>query len=244
MSGTIFLPFPGSLLEPELRKIQQGEIASTPKTFRNATKAIIWFDDVPSWTGLSAGITYLSLKYMENTLDKYFDKQFLIQPLQAASAATVPRLELINEPGIIYERRPEFCNTNCWFKSSFTLQEAIVRPDMLLYNANLECLEVAPGIAVGLNDIAALLNLASRKPISLDWSQSPLYVQELKRLFDFVGLENLLSLSLHTSVEIVEPDPFDIGFNSNHYQHVSIVARGGINPHLRTENESEGKTVG
>jgi hypothetical protein len=53
-----------------------------------------------------------------------------------------------------------------WFTSQWTLQEACLRPDMLLWDSNWNILEVMPGVPVALEDVIALMNKVTAERLS------------------------------------------------------------------------------
>ncbi|KAF2255483.1 hypothetical protein BU26DRAFT_545097 [Trematosphaeria pertusa] len=147
--------FPGNYIWLDLFCIPQDrsersliEISRQADIFGNATVVIAWLNDIPRWDGLRRVIRWLSEFCLEN------------YTIVNASEKLPPDLD--DETTGLVEEDPIDCDhssiTTPWFTSLWTLQEACLRPDMMLYNRNFECLTVGRDTVVTLESLAALLN--------------------------------------------------------------------------------------
>ncbi|KAI0131404.1 hypothetical protein F4814DRAFT_167846 [Daldinia grandis] len=218
----------GYMLSTEMRKRQDWEIKSAPLIFRKALKAVAWLDDLPSWSSLPRAMEYLSLQYLSTSSASGVDKNLLLSSIRTAAADADKPLELLHHDPNRQAPANDIWEPNPWFTSMWSLQEAIMRPDVLLCNGNWEMLEIGNGIPVALNDIAAFLRVCSGTAAATQ--HQPLCVQELYQLFERVGLMNLLELTRETSVMYVEKLA---GFSPvSDRAYPQIVSSGGTgNPH-------------
>lgn len=163
-----------------------------PLIFLHATQAVIWFNDIPCWSVLPKAVAWLSLNYMSFAGGKQFDETSLAGMLQSAFEDDEAPIEFFDGLEAI-GRHAWFRNPKGWFESMWGLQEALVRPEILLCDINLVCLEVASGIPVAFNDIAALLDAITTKTM-------PQSVKELSQFFRELEYGRLLDLDSETGV--------------------------------------------
>lgn len=187
------LTIPQGDLSEDLFAIQQTEIARQALIFQNANQVIAWLHDVKTWTALSSAIQYLSLDFLVDTPSRKVEKDTLSKLIERAAMAAAAMPELIFEVEdkrmvISIQKKP-----NAWFTSLWTLQEACLRPDMMLCTADWQFLKDSKNVPVALNDIAALcfVNAKLQRPTA----SQPAGVQDLRRMVTSTGLENLLQLS-------------------------------------------------
>lgn len=92
----------------------------------------------------------------------------------------------------------EFCTrdgTNAWFTSLWTLQEACLRPDMLICNEQWEVLTVTAGVPLSLSDIVALVQSAAPISESKKRVQVPGGVERIWKMLHESGMRELVTLS-------------------------------------------------
>lgn len=181
---------------------KQWEINCVPQIFRKAFKAMVWLDDIPSWTALPLALDWLGLKYLSASTRSDVDPHQLSLSLSNAAIAAERPLELLEHDPTRQTMASDVWEPNGWFTSPCGLQEMIIRPDILLCNGNFEFLELSKGVPVALNDVAALLRVVS--PTIKIHSSAPLSVQELYQLFDRVGMMHLLEIFGVTSVKLFD----------------------------------------
>lgn len=137
------------------------EISRQANIFGNASVVIAWLNSITSWCGLRETIRWLSMFCLKNYTYLNTDQVFLPPDLDSQSAGLV--LEQSNPID------PDHTSTPAsWFTSLWTLQEACLRPDIILCNKDFEILTVGHNTLVTLEELAALLNYAIG-----DYGQSP-----------------------------------------------------------------------
>ena len=133
------------------------EIARQATIFRKAQYAIAWLNTTENWSGLKGAVEWMSLKYMLYTSLEYHAGQLDMDSevrftFDSASTATG-----LFQP---YEYRAEIHRSDMlplgWFTSLWTLQEACLRPDLLLCKQDWEILSVGPQMPVPLDGLIAL----------------------------------------------------------------------------------------
>jgi hypothetical protein len=204
------------------------EINYIPEIFRRASKAIAWFDDIPSWTHLPSALEYISLRYLSASERADLDTQKLACSLSDATTSADNPLELLRHDAHRRAPQKDIWEPNGMFTSPWSLQEMIIRPDLMLCSGDWQFLELAPGIPIALNDIAAFLRVVPEEP------GEPLSIQDLRQLFDRVGMMHLLHVSSDTSVEL--KDDIDGIAPADGRGYPCIVPRDGpSNPHRLLE---------
>jgi hypothetical protein len=125
------------------------EISRQADIFGNASAVMAWLNDINDWTGLRQTTEWLC--------------RFCISGY-GATEPDLPDVDVSQPTGLVirdcgeddaYSRIP-----GGWFTSLWTLQEACLRPDMLLCNKNFELLVIGDNTVVTLDALAALLNFA------------------------------------------------------------------------------------
>jgi hypothetical protein len=124
------------------------EISRQAKIFATAKAVVAWLWDLKEWRGLLNIIEWLALFCIENRgdVEETLPDPPAHQHTEIVLEEVVPQDELYTPIG--------------WFTSLWTLQEACLRPDMLLCNHDFEILTIEGDIPVTLDSLAALLNFA------------------------------------------------------------------------------------
>ncbi|KAL5042960.1 hypothetical protein BDW71DRAFT_188897 [Aspergillus fruticulosus] len=122
--------------------------------FRNAGTAVIWLFDVASWDASEAAITWLGLKYLiayEDNAAKYRQGSDIENALHAATAANLSACDLVTtgtgEDVAV-----------AWFTSLWTVQEILIRPDMILLDRHWRPLLAGGKLAVTLDNLRFFIN--------------------------------------------------------------------------------------
>ena len=145
------------------------EISRQAAIFGNARSVIAWLHDALCWDGLRTVTKWLSFVYLNTSANvsggKYnildlnpADEAFLDDAIELYiwdpvdfSQQTVPS----SEEGNLAEPVP-------WFSSLWTLQEACLRPDMILCNRNWDPLCAEKDVFIPLDSVIALSNYVDR----------------------------------------------------------------------------------
>lgn len=149
------------------------EISRQALIFGNAKWVIAWLNDVHSWNGLSSVVDWLSLFYLNTAVNlKTGDYQFPLLPDPFEDVPPSP-MELClwrqveNDNGQSNEDSDDSEDMDIappvpWFTSLWTLQEACLRPDMILFNKHWQPLTAGDQTLVPLDHLVSLDNYISR----------------------------------------------------------------------------------
>lgn len=146
------LCIPQNPTDERLAKISLLEIARQAIIFKRATTAVAWINDVETWAGTEAAISFIGLQWLKTstyTLDKLESIDSAL--LAAADKASRP-CELLAEAS--HPGEPRLFPG--WLSSLWTLQETIMRPDMYLLDRHWEPLKVGRGLPISLVGLVAL----------------------------------------------------------------------------------------
>jgi hypothetical protein len=132
------------------------EIARQAIIFQGAENAIAWLNRVDDWKGMQAMLHWASLYYM---LFASHDPTFKASTYFKAAFNQASCPTGLFDP---YQYQPSVTKEEMrplgWFTSLWTLQEACLRPDMLLCNSDWEVLHSTRGVPIALDDVVALTN--------------------------------------------------------------------------------------
>lgn len=194
-----------------LAKICQRELARQAAIFQGADTALAWLNDVSNWADLRSNLEYMALAYLRNSVSYEYsirrsetvERMTAIVAGEPDTASAASGLTVDSEDG-----KPSPAG---WFTSLWTLQEAIMRPDMILCNQNWEPLCVGADsmpisfnymLALGDADMslrgAHLYGLKSSKAARTtnSWNENrPSGVRALERFTTDMGLENFDDLT-------------------------------------------------
>lgn len=139
-----------------LAKICQQELARQATIFRHATTAVAWFQDIDGWDDATWNLEYEALGILAASTHPSFGggKLATITNHLSGLVAFAPQTSgfstldsVTGEPALA-----------AWFTSLWTLQESMMRPDMLLLDKYWEPLTVARETPVCLGDLMALMD--------------------------------------------------------------------------------------
>jgi len=130
----------------KLREIAESEISRQGKIFKNAKCAMAWLNYVSEWSGLEHAISWFAARFdqisatssQRQTPNHDADLQLLEQ------IANSSRCGLLCEEEDESARRENDTRPFAWFSSLWTLQEACLRPDMLLVDQHWNVFTVGP----------------------------------------------------------------------------------------------------
>lgn len=148
------------------------EIARQSTIFHGSSKCVAWVNDVASWTTTKLALEWMGLNFLKQAGFTNID-----QPLDS-----VERSGFILEQSNRLAAKPPI-NIG-WLTSLWTLQEAILCPDMELLDAEWLRLTDAWGYAVSIRTLMVFINQCQRDKTST-WPEGP---TELAQLNDFTNL--------------------------------------------------------
>jgi hypothetical protein len=144
------------------------EVEKQASIFSKASQAIIWMNDIESWTRTEA-LLHWSCLHIVQAMGLVLDrrrKDALQSHLSVLSEKACHPIELCAGESLMLQ------NSNPWFSSLWTLQEAFLRPDMWLANKYGELLEISKHHPISLIDLVSTLDfdfcrrVASRRQVT------------------------------------------------------------------------------
>ena len=132
------LCIPQDTPDNRLAGICQTELARQATIFRHAATSVAWLNDVSSWRDTEAAISWIGLDYLRASPPAPHpgSRDRGLEEITAALASSVPHscglVTYYLQGGGLEARVPG------WFSSLWTLQESMMRPDMLFLNARWE----------------------------------------------------------------------------------------------------------
>ncbi|KAJ1335363.1 HET domain-containing protein [Microdochium nivale] len=148
-----------------LAGICQQELARQAAIFQNASTAVVWLSDVGSWQDATWNIRWLCLTFLKDGSPGGYADQ-----MKVAAGEGLERLE---NPGATssgfrsrghgkeagYNPNREGNSLPKWASSLWTLQEVMMRPNMIILNKNLEPLTVGQNLAVTMDMLLAIVDV-------------------------------------------------------------------------------------
>ena len=150
------------------------EISRQAGIFRGAKSCIVWLNDVRGWTGVSAAVQWLSLKYLQDTsVSGLYQTEEILESASTAAASPVELIQTsqdVEHPETGTFPRSRTISTtkglarptemySSWFSSLWTLQEACMCPSLGLLSKYWEPLKSPDGALITLDALFALSNL-------------------------------------------------------------------------------------
>ncbi|KAL8366068.1 hypothetical protein RB595_004717 [Gaeumannomyces hyphopodioides] len=158
------------------------EIALQAAIFKGSQGCVAWLNDVESWEGVKSGLRWLGLKFLRNTTRPYESTagrcaRVADEKLEAAARAAFRPSELCQWGNHLSE-------PNHWFSSLWTLQEAILCPDLVLCAKDWTRLTDDWGTPISLKTLMVFLDEASQLcisdgPIDVRFTDAIRYMREL-----------------------------------------------------------------
>jgi hypothetical protein len=148
------LCIPQDLSNDRLAEICQLELARQAEIFRGARTAVVWLNDISNWGDVEVNITWLVLTYLKagarpgHYADRLAHLKYVMRRLKLTENSDFRSSGFISdEDGI----------STGWLSSMWTLQEVIMRPDMVLLTKNWESLLCGDRIAVTFAKLTSLI---------------------------------------------------------------------------------------
>lgn len=194
-----------------LAKICQRELARQAAIFQGADTALAWINDVSNWANLRSNLEYMALAYLRNSVSHEYSvkRSEAIERMKSIAAREPDTVSAAS--GLTVVSEDGNASPAGWFTSLWTLQEAIMRPDMILCNQNWEPLCVgADSMPVSFNYMlslgdadmsvrgAHLYGLKSSNGVgsATGWNEDrPSGVRALEKLTTDIGLDNFDDLT-------------------------------------------------
>lgn len=139
------------------------EISRQASIFRNSQKCIAWLNNCASFEGVDAALKWLAVYYLKATSTK-FDSDWIdsrLKDLEAGADSTVEFMEMPERyaslPTALLQRHRVLEEHVGWFSSLWTLQEAVLCPDLELCSMNWDRLVDANGIPISLTTLLIFL---------------------------------------------------------------------------------------
>jgi hypothetical protein len=187
-----FFCIPQERSKPEQSRIYNTEVDRQADIFAGAISGVVWLNDIKSWDGLRAAVSWLCYLYLQ-----------LSQPSVARSIPPERTRSILTEAqspsGFINRRDDEGApEIPRWFSSLWTLQESCLQPHMELLNREGKAMFIGTD-TLALDGLLALmkwvkLEIAVRYPALRGMPQSvPEGPAELFRMSDELRLKALLS---------------------------------------------------
>ena len=153
---------------PEFEAIKRQEISRQASIFSGAACAMAWLNDIADWRGLRQALEWLSIRYFKlfnsgpPMTDHIHNMGVTEEVLENLLDSTTSRVDmsigLCDGTTSLPQGLTTVNNMSSWFSSLWTLQEAFLRPDMLLCNSKFDVLTASEGFYVTLDMIKALIN--------------------------------------------------------------------------------------
>lgn len=123
------------------------EIGIQSSIFKRSKKCIAWLHDVDKWEGVKAALSFVGLSYLRHNNN---DDELRVsdESLQLACNAANSPVELV---------KSGLANFSTWFSSLWTLQEAVLCPDIQLCSKNMEIFDDTHGCPISLTTLCLLL---------------------------------------------------------------------------------------
>lgn len=132
------------------------EIARQSAIFRNSSTCVAWLNDIESWEGLQASLAWLSLRFSSGTTRSH-------SSLEADSSLSMFEQEvadLAELPTKLWE--PESIDPMGWFTSLWTLQEAVLCPNLQICTRDWTRLTDPWGVPIGLKPLMLFIAVSNR----------------------------------------------------------------------------------
>lgn len=143
---------------------QAVEISRQASIFRNSQKCIAWLNNCASFKGVDAALKWLAVYYFKATSTQ-FDPDWIdskVKDLESAADSPVEFMEMpekyANLPTALLERYRVLEEHVGWFSSLWTLQEAVLCPDLELCSMNWEKLVDANRVPISLTTLLIFLD--------------------------------------------------------------------------------------
>lgn len=142
-------------------RICKAELPRQLAIFRNSSTAAIWMNDVASWDNTAGAVAWLGLRFLKRS---YEDSSVIYQglceaydALETATRSESSRCDLMHRTEPV-EEVAQRTMAPAWFTSLWTLQEIIIRPDMIMLDKQWRPLTVGNDLVITFDSLITLLN--------------------------------------------------------------------------------------
>ncbi|KAK8128703.1 hypothetical protein PG984_009811 [Apiospora sp. TS-2023a] len=188
------LCIPQNRYDSKLAPIAQLELARQAEIFRNADTVVAWLTDLESWADAEANIAWLALTYLHDGPRDF--PEGMQDRLACATDGLRDAASRSSGFHWVQDSEKEQRRVPGWMSSLWTLQEAFIRPDMILMSRDFELLSVGKNTAITLD---LLVTLVFHIYFDRDWRQedsgyadAPQGVESLALLILDAGLVDLI----------------------------------------------------
>ncbi|KAL5002749.1 hypothetical protein BDV10DRAFT_201603 [Aspergillus recurvatus] len=149
------LCIPQDMSVPWQQSACKSEIPRQVTIFRNASAAVIWLNDVDGWSNMDRAVTWLGLKFLSDFEDQPSKYGGLCDIDKAFAAVDSPELSACDIVTAAVDESTGSVNAvpAGWFSSLWTLQEIMIRPDMILLDRYWRPLVLGDRLAVTLDNL-------------------------------------------------------------------------------------------
>ncbi|TRX92899.1 hypothetical protein FHL15_006305 [Xylaria flabelliformis] len=173
-------------------RICREELPRQAIIFKNARTAVAWFHDIEDWRATQSALSWIAISVLKHSgsLQSIWggDLERVLDTLRVTASKPCGFLQDTGDNKDDINQ-----GISRWFSSLWTLQELIMRPDMLLLNRHWEPLTLGDSLAITLENIAALLMLEMfyREAWTGSVDEYPAGSREISTFMDETGLFNL-----------------------------------------------------
>lgn len=140
------------------------EISRQAAIFRNSSTCIAWLNDIESWEGLQASLAWLSLRFSAGTTRAHSslgaDGPWSTLEREVVDLAKLPTKLMEFTPAT--EDGPEWEDPVGWFTSLWTLQEAVLCPNLQICTRDWTKLTDPWGVPIGLKPLMLFIAVCNR----------------------------------------------------------------------------------
>jgi hypothetical protein len=184
------------------RALQNIEIGRQAGIFQAAQFAVVWLNQVNDWSGLRSAILWSSIEYLSQYQNDIHQASGLLPTATQLASRSLGLTALANQdtegtpeaPWVFETRHDQIVTPDRWFTSLWTLQEACLRPDMILCDKKWDIFGVQgkdDKVPILLDYIIALLS----RPHGPRASHVPAAVYELRMILGSSRMSDLLIMS-------------------------------------------------
>ncbi|KAI4600083.1 hypothetical protein KJ359_001185 [Pestalotiopsis sp. 9143b] len=172
-------------------EICKQELPRQAAIFQNAATAVVWLSDIDDWSAIDPIISWLSLEYMSAHSMLEYDRAFDIASArevirEQASSSDGLSISTIEKDGNVRQGPPG------WFTSLWTLQEVMMRPDMILVDRNWLPLLAGDCLAIDMDSLAVLLSQSASGTWRMTVPEAlPKGVEDFTIVMNSTGMSNL-----------------------------------------------------
>ncbi|POS70689.1 hypothetical protein DHEL01_v210919 [Diaporthe helianthi] len=207
----------------------QIEISRQSAIFRNSERCIAWLNHCEDFTGVQYALSWLGLKYLESTTRRGGPNESCID--WETLCRELSRKRILSNHPVEFLEPCQHLSTLIpvgWFTSLWTLQEAVLCPDILICSRNWDTLSDNSGTPITLRTLMVILWAMStlcrpQKPINFPF-------HDFNDYFRAVQEQVAMDQHLHEQGDIAVFEPFPSGVT----QLLSLVPLTRLNEVLTT----------